>query len=158
MKNDQPLREHLLLLLKGDGAHLDFDAAVKDLPADLRGKKPKGGAHSPWKVLEHLRICQRDILDGLRDPKHVSPEFPAGYWPREAAPANGKAWENCAKAFRSDQQELIALLNDPSKDLFAPLPGGDGQTIVRRVLMAADHNSYHLGQLVLVRRMLGAWQ
>ena len=158
MKNDQSAREHLLYLLKGDGAHLEFNAAVKDLPHGLRGKKPKGATHTAWELLDHMRICQRDILDGLRDPKHVSPEFPAGYWPSEPSPANEKAWNKSAQSFREDQQELIELVSDSSRDLFAPLPNGDGQTIARKVLMAADHNAYHLGQLVLLRQLLGAWQ
>jgi hypothetical protein len=157
MTNDKPLREHLLYLLKAEGAHLDFEAAVKDLPAELRGKRPKGAAHSPWEVLEHMRIAQWDILEFTRNANHVSPEFPDGYWPSAPAPANEKAWEKSVGAFRTDLTAITELVANESTDLFARIPHGDGQTILREVLLVADHNAYHLGQLVLLRRLLGAW-
>jgi hypothetical protein len=158
MRNDKALREHLLNLLKGDGAHVDFDAAVKDLPASLRGERPKGAEHSPWEVLEHLRIAQWDILEFSRNPKHVSPEFPRGYWPSAQAPPNEKAWDRSADAFRADLQAMAELIANESTDLLAPIPHGEGKTILREALMMADHNAYHLGELVLLRRLLGAWQ
>ena len=158
MKNESALREHLLSLLKGDGAHVDFEAAVKDLPANLRVKRPKGAERSAWEVLEHLRITQWDILEFIRDPKHVSPEFPAGYWPRTEAPPDEKAWDRAVAAFRADFQAITALVGNESTDLLAPLPHTDGKTLLREVLLLADHNSYHLGQLVILRRLLGAWQ
>jgi len=158
LKHDVSLREHVLYLLKGDGAHLDFDTAVKDVPAALRGKKPTGAAHTPWQVLEHLRITQADVLASLRNPDHQSPEFPAGYWPRTEAPLNDRAWSKSAEEFRADHKALIELVTSQTSDLLAPLQGTDGQTILRKVLMLADHNSYHLGELVVVRRALGAWQ
>jgi hypothetical protein len=158
MRNDKALREHLLNLLKGDGAHADFDAAVKDLPPSLRGKRPKGSEHSPWEVLEHLRIAQWDILEFSRDAKHVSPEFPSGYWPSAQAPPNEKTWDKSADAFRSDLKAMTELVANESMDLFAPIPHGEGKTILREALMLADHNAYHLGELVLLRRVLGAWQ
>ncbi len=158
MKNEKSLREHLLNLLKGDGAHVDFGAAVKDLPANLRGKRPKSAEHSPWEVLEHLRIAQWDILEFIRNPKHVSPEFPSGYWPRSETPPNEKAWDQAAAAFRADLKAIGDLLTSDATDLFAPLPHAEGKTILREALLLADHNSYHLGELVLLRRLLGAWQ
>ena len=158
MTNDQALREHLLYLLTDGGAHLTFDAAVKDLPANLRGKKPKGAEHSPWELLEHLRIAQWDILEFSRNPKHKSPDFPDGYWPKTQAPPDDKAWDKSVKNFRADLKAVTDLVRDHSTDLFAKIPHGDGQTILREVLLAADHNAYHLGQLVLVRRLLRAWE
>ncbi len=158
MKNEKSLREHLLNLLKGDGAHVDFEAAVKDLPANLRGKRPKGAEHSPWEVLEHLRIAQWDILEFIRNPKHVSPEFPSGYWPRSETPPSEKAWDHAVAAFRADLRAISDLLASDATDLFAPLAHAEGKTILREALLVADHNSYHLGELVLLRRLLGAWQ
>ncbi len=158
MGNDKSLREHVLWLLKSDGAHLDFDATVKDMPVDLQGKRPKGGAHSPWEILEHLRIAQWDILEFSRNPKHISPEFPAGYWPSTPAPPDEKAWNKSVKAFHADLKAMADLVANEATDLLTPLPHGDGKTILREALLLADHNAYHLGQLVLVRRLLGAWQ
>ena len=147
------LREHLLDLLLGESAHVNFEAAVKDMPAALRGKRAKGGAHSPWEVLEHLRITQWDILEFIRNPKHVSPEFPAGYWP---ATPDGD-WDASAEAFRVGLKEIAAMVADPSADVLAVIPHCDGKTLLREVLLLADHNSYHLGQLIEIRRALGAW-
>jgi hypothetical protein len=157
MATDKSLREHVINLLKGGSAHVSFDDAVKDLPADLRGKRPKGADHSPWEILEHLRIALWDILEFSRDPKHASPEFPSGYWPKTQAPPDAKAWDKSVHAFRADAKALADLVADESTDLLARLPHGDGQTVLREALVAADHNAYHLGELVLVRRLLGAW-
>jgi len=158
MHSDASLRQHLLDLLNGGNAHASFDQAVKNLPVELRGKKPEGAEHSPWEILEHLRIAQWDILEFSRDPKHKSPDFPSGYWPGTAAPPDDKAWDKSVHAFRKDLGELCALVADQSTDLFARIPHGDGQTILREALLTADHNAYHLGELVLVRRLLGAWK
>lgn len=155
MKNDQSLRDHLIKLLDADNAHLKFDDAVKDFPPALRGKRPAGGPHSAWELLEHLRITQSDILEFTRDPKHVSPAFPAGYWPSTEAPTTETAWDESIAAFRADLRALIALTGDASIDLHARIPHGDGQTVLREILLTADHNAYHLGQLVMVRRILG---
>jgi hypothetical protein len=151
------LREHLVYLLSGDGAHASFDTAVARFPAPLRGAKLAGAPHTPWQILEHLRIAQRDILEFSRDPKHVSPEFPDGYWPGSDAPRTARAWNDGIRAFRADRQAMIALVADPSTDLFARIPHGDGQTILREALLVADHNAYHLGQFILLRKLLGAW-
>lgn len=158
MKNDKALRKHLLYLLTEGGAHLDFDTAVKNMPFALQGKVPKGGEHSPWQLLEHLRIALWDILEFTRNPKHVSPKWPEGYWPATPAPPSKTAWSKSAVEFRSLMEGLVALVTRDSVDPFAPIPHGDGQTVLREVLLAADHNAYHLGQLVEVRRALGAWK
>ncbi len=155
---DRSMREHVLRLLNGDGAHQDFETVIKDLPVKLRGQAPKGAPHSPWQLLEHLRITQWDVLESVRNAKHISPEFPAGYWPEKSAPANEKAWNQSADALRADLKALTAMLNNPEIDLLTDLPHAEGQTILRKLLMLADHNSYHLGQMVLVRRLLGAWE
>lgn len=156
--DDKSLRDHLLHLLKGGGAHLDFDAAIKGLPADLRGKRPKGSPHSPWELVEHLRIAQWDILEFCRNGKHKSPAWPKEYWPNKPAPSSAAQWTKCVRAFRHDLDEMCSLVANPSTDLFARIPHGDGQTILREALLVADHNAYHLGQLVLVRHLLDAWK
>ncbi len=159
MTTDQTasLRRHVLDLLRGGGAHLDFEKAVAGLPPALRGAKPAGQPHTPWRLLEHLRLAQWDILEFTRDPRHVSPSFPEGYWPEGDAPPDPGAWDRSVEGFRADLRALQDLVADPATDLLAPLPHGQGQTVLREALLAADHNAYHLGQLVLVRRLLGAW-
>ncbi len=151
------LRQHLVDLLKGGNAHADFDKAASGMPAKLRGKKVEGLPHSPWMLLEHLRIAQWDILEFSRNAKHVSPDFPAGYWPMRAEPPNAGAWEKTVKAFDKDLKAMQDLVMDLEADLFAKIPWGDGQTILRQALLLADHNAYHIAQLIDVRRLLGAW-
>src|SRR6059058_4834128 len=153
---DVSARKHLVQLLQGGQAHLDFDAAIKGFPIALRGKRPKGSPHSPWEILEHMRIAQWDILGFTRDPKHVSPDFPSGYWPAKPAPPNKQSWDKAVNAFRSDLKAMIALVSNKKTDLYAPIPHGDGQTVFREALLVADHNAYHLGQFMLLRKMLGA--
>ena len=157
MDHDKALREHVLNLLKGGNAHVDFDSAIANLPANLRGATPPGVPHSPWRLLEHMRIGQWDILEFSRNPKHKSPKWPEGYWPKEDAPPDAAAWDKSVAQFRRDLQAMQELVSDPSTDLFARISHGDGQTILREALLVADHNSYHLGQLVVARRALGAW-
>jgi hypothetical protein len=158
MPDDSVLRQHLVDLLRGGNAHVNFDKAVAGLPVALRGKRPKGQSFTPWRLLEHLRIAQWDILEFSRDGKHASPDWPEGYWPKGDAPPTGKAWTNSVATFRRDLATMQSLVSDPATDLFARIPHGDGQTILREALLLADHNSYHLGQLVLLRRLLGAWK
>ena len=158
MQTDQQLRQHLVKLLKGGDAHTDFDTVIGNFPVSLRGKRPEHTEHSPWEVLEHLRIAQWDILEFSRDPRHQSPEFPSGYWSSAQEPPDAEAWDKSAEAFRKDLQAMCDLVSDKSTDLFAKIPHGDGQTILREALVAADHASYHLGELVLLRRILGTWQ
>ncbi|HEY1375836.1 MAG TPA: DinB family protein [Gemmataceae bacterium] len=158
MKNDQPLREHLTKLLDWRDAHADFDAAVADLPPDVRGKVPTGLPYSPWQLLEHLRLAQRDILDFCRAPKYEEKNWPDDYWPKDPAPPSPAAWDKSVAAFRTDRAALVKMVTDPAVDLFAPAPHGNGQTYLREVLLVADHNAYHIGQLVYARRVLGAWE
>ena len=153
-KEDKTIREHLLNLLRGRGAHVGFEKVVAEFPAELRGKKPQGAPHTAWQLLEHLRIAQWDILEFSRNAQHVSPDFPEGYWPKTETPPNETAWEQSVKAFRHDLQEMEELVADPKTNLYAKIPHGDGQTILREALLVADHNAYHLGQLVLLRRQM----
>jgi DinB family protein len=152
------LREHLLELLTGGHAHAKFENAIKDLPAKLRGAKPANFPHSPWMILEHLRIAQWDILEFSRNEKHESPKWPEGYWPKTEAPPTDAAWKKSVDQFESDLNAMKDLVKDSKTDLFAKFPWGDGQTVLREALMLADHNSYHVAQLVDVRRLLGAWK
>jgi len=154
--NDRSLRQHLIELLAGGGAHAKFEDVIKGFPVELRGKKPDGLPHSPWMLLEHLRIAQWDILEFNRNAKHVSPAWPAEYWPNTPAPPNASAWDKSIQEFRRDLKSMQSLVADPTTDLFAPIPWGDGQTILREALLAADHNAHHLAQLVDARRLLDA--
>jgi hypothetical protein len=158
MKETDALRQHVLELLTGGHAHADFDKTVANLPANLRGKKVKGAPHTAWQLLEHMRIAQWDILEFSRNSKHVSPAWPAGYWPKTEAPPNAGAWTNSIRSFRADLKSMAKLVAAKNTDLFARIPHGDGQTILREALLVADHNAYHLGQLLLLRRLLGAWK
>jgi DinB superfamily len=155
--HDKALREHLVYLLKGGGAHVHFEDALTGFPKSKQGVFAKGLPHTGWQLLEHVRIAQWDILEFSRDAKHDSPDFPAGYWPKTPLPPNDAAWEKSMKTFQHDLEEMIALVENPKTDLYAKIPHGSGQTILREALMSADHNAYHLGQLVDLRRALGAW-
>ena len=181
--HDGSLRDHLANLLRGRGAHVPFERAVADVPPDQRGAIPPGAASSLWQQLEHLRIAQWDILEFSRNPAHVSPEWPAGYWPESALPWSEKAdqrampghcfswsslsrsdcadspgaWQRSIDAFLADRTAMIALVANPAADLYRPFPHGTGQTLLREALVVADHNAYHIGQIVLLRRLLGCW-
>jgi hypothetical protein len=155
--HDQALREHVVALLKGGGAHVHFMDAIDGFPEAKRGTYVEGLPHTGWQLLEHARIAQWDIVEFSRDPKHVSPGFPEGYWPKTPGPADEAGWNKCVEAFRRDLQEMIKLVKNPKSDLFAKISHGEGQTLLRQALLLADHNAYHLGQLVDLRRALGAW-
>ncbi len=155
---DHALRQHLLYVLKGGGAHAKFNDVIAQVPANLRGAKAVGLPHSPWMLLEHMRIAQWDILEFSRNAKHVSPKFPDGYWPASEAPASDAAWTQSVTNFQKDLKAMEALVNNPKTDLFGKLPWGDGQTVLREALLVADHNAYHLAQIVDVLRLLGAWK
>jgi hypothetical protein len=156
--HEKILREHLLDLLNGGGAHARFDDAVKDMPEKLRGVKPKGLPHSAWMLLEHLRMAQWDILEFSRNAKYAAPKWPDDYWPKAEAPSSTAAWNKSVQQFRKDLKAMQELVANPKTDLYARIPWGDGQTILREALLVADHNAYHLGQLVDVRRLLGDWK
>ena len=155
--DDSSLRQHLLYLLGGGGAHLSFDDAIRGWPVKLRGVKPAGAPHTAWQLLEHLRLAQWDILEFSRNPKHVSPGFPEGYWPKTETPPGKTAWDKSIAGFRGDLKAMQKLVKDPKADLHARIPHGDGQTVLREALLVADHNAYHLGQLAMLRKLLGAW-
>jgi hypothetical protein len=152
------LRQHLLELLTGGHAHATFEDAIKGLSPKLRGAKPENFPHTAWMILEHLRIAQWDILEFCRNAKYESPKWPEGYWPRSEAPPSGEAWSRGVAEFESDLKAMKDLVIDSKTDLFAKIPWGDGQTILREALLLADHNAYHVAQLVDVRRLLGAWK
>ena len=152
------LRDELVRLLSGEGAHADFEAAVKDFPSEMRSAKPAGTPHSAWELLEHLRIAQWDMLEFSRNPKHESPGWPSGYWPPQPGPPDEAAWERSVAQFRADREAMKKLVSDPKSDLFTRFAHGEGQTLLREALQTADHNAYHVGELVFLRRMLGAWK
>ena len=154
----QSLRKHLLELLAGGSAHAKFEDTVKGLPKKLQGVKPAKFPHTAWMLLEHLRLAQWDILEFSRDPEHTSPDWPGGYWPKTQAPPNRTAWNKSVKAFQADLKAMCQLVGRQSTNLYARIPHGAGQTILREALLIADHNAYHLGELVLVRRLLAAWK
>jgi len=156
-RKDNALREHVIYLLEGGGAHAKFEEVVAGIPPKLLGQKPAGLPHSLWMLLEHLRIAQWDILEFSRNAKHVSPGWPEGYWPKTDALPSPAAWNTSAKKFRRDLKAMQDLVKHSKTDLFARIPWGDGQTILREALLVADHNAYHLGQMLDARRLLGAW-
>ena len=156
--HDKALREHLLELLKGGGAHAKFEDAIADLPDDLRGKKVQGLPYTFWMVLEHMRIAQWDILDFSINPKYKAMKWPDGYWPKTEAPTTDAAWNDSIKKFKKDLKAVQDLVAKPKTDLYARILWGEGQTVLREALLVADHNAYHLGQLVTLRRLSGAWK
>ena len=151
-----PLRKTLAELLRMKGAHITFHDALVDFPVALCGNKPNGVPHSAWQLLEHMRFAQRDILDFSRNPNYRDKNFPDDYWPATEAPPNEEAWQLSVLAFQKDLKEIQDLVADTSHDLLAKLVHGSGQTLLREALLVADHNAYHLGQLVFLRKMLEA--
>jgi uncharacterized damage-inducible protein DinB len=156
MDRDDALRVLLSKLLDWEDAHTSFDNAVGGIPPEARGARPERAPHSPWQLLEHMRICQRDILEFCRNPDYVEMKF-EDYWPAGAAPPTDAAWDESIAAFRRDRDALKTLVSDSGMDLFAPIPHGTGQTYLREIVLVADHNAYHVGQLVLLERLLGVW-
>lgn len=156
MNNSDPLRQHLLNLLTKAEAHVDLRSTLMEFPVELRGSKPPGCPHTPWQLLEHMRIAQWDILAFSLNAKHSSPKWPEEYWPKTEAPPEPKAWQESVKQFLADLDSVCEMVKDAKRDLLAKIPHGDGQTYLREALLVADHNAYHLGQLVMVRRILGS--
>jgi uncharacterized damage-inducible protein DinB len=153
-----PVRERLARALAWHGAHATFDDAVKGLPPRLRGRRPRGAAHSAWELVEHIRLAQRDILDFCRDASYVARAWPGDYWPPAPAPPSGAAWSAALQAIRRDRRALQRIARDRSRGLETSIPHGDGQTYLHEILLAIDHASYHVGQIVLLRERLGAWR
>lgn len=155
MNDNQSLREHLLYLLRGGGAHLTFETLIADFPAAVINGKVEGVPYTPWQLLEHMRLAQWDIVRFTIDADHVSPEFPKGYWPAADTAADSQLWRDTVDAFQADLKQMENLLTDPSTDLFAEIQHGGGQTILREALLVVDHNAYHLGAMALLKRILG---
>ena len=155
MSTDGALRDHLVRLLTTPWAHVTAGAALSDVPAEHRGARAPGHAHTIWQLLEHLRICQEDLIEYSRDPNHVSPDFPDGLWPEEDAPQSARAWDESVAAFTAGLDRMASLVSDPAQDLFEPFPWSEeGHTLLREVLILADHNAYHVGQIMQLRRAL----
>ncbi|NDJ86656.1 MAG: DinB family protein [Chloroflexi bacterium] len=157
MNSDTILRQQLLKLLQGGNAHLGFDQAVDDFPRDRINQRPPNVSYTPWHLLEHMRIAQSDILEFIRDPEHVSPQWPAGYWPAQDAQTDLEGWEKTITAFRDDLRDLQRMVGDPETDLLADLPHAPGYTILREVLIVADHNAYHIGEFAILRQVMRTW-
>lgn len=158
MTSDAPLREQLVRLLAWEDAHVGFDTAIADIPADRRGVQPAGLPYSPWQLLEHLRRTQRDILEFCLNPRYRELNWPEDYWPATPAPASPAAWDDSIREFQRDRKALQQLAEDPKVDLAARIPHGTGQTYLRELLLVADHSAYHIGELIVVRRLLGIWK
>ena len=155
-KEVDAFRTELIAHLTEEHAHAGFDAAVKNFPAKLRGKCPEGLPHSAYQLVEHLRLAQWDIVEYALDPKHKSPSFPEGYWPKSPAPPDAKAWDKAVAAFRADRKKLVAALK--KADVLAPIKHANNQSLASKTILLLDHNAYHIGQIVLVRRLLGEWE
>ncbi|HWQ03545.1 MAG TPA: DinB family protein [Candidatus Nitrosotenuis sp.] len=154
---EKKLRKQLVALLESSEAHLALEEVLADWPVRLRGVKPEGASHTAWQLLEHLRIAQWDIIEFCRNPNHVSPEFPGQYWPPTPAPPDKDAWEQSVRQIRADLRAMQAMVADPGNDLFARINHPEAHakhTLLREALLLADHNAYHLGQLVQLRRLL----
>ena len=151
------LREQIAYLLKGGGAHVHFEDSLAGLPANKRGAYAKGMPHTAWQLLEHMRLAQWDIVQYCVNPKHVSPDFPEGYWPKSPSPSDDAAWEKGMSGFKKDLKEMVRLIENPRTNLFAPIGPGRNESILREALLLADHNSYHLGQILCLRKALHTW-
>lgn len=157
MEEDKIMRQHLIYFLKGRLAHPTFEKAVADLPFKYRGMKTGAIPYSIWQLVEHLRIAQWDIVEFSRNPGHISPDWPEGYWTKDLAPQNEQNWTQSLKAVKTDQENMIDLISNPDNDLIKPFPHGDGQNLMREAMLIVDHNAYHIGQIILIRKLLGIW-
>lgn len=151
------MREQLLALLRGGNAHLTFEQAVADFPLEFINRRPPNVPYTPWHLLEHLRIAQWDILEFIRNPQHVSPEWPKGYWPAADEQADAARWQQTLAEFQADMQALQDLAANPATDLLAEIPHAPGYTILREILLVADHNAYHIGEFAILRQIMGTW-
>ena len=157
-KQIDPLRAHLLKVLSWGDAHVTFDHAVKGLPPRARGVRPEGLPYSIWQLVEHIRLAQWDILEFCRNPRYRAPKWPDDYWPQSPAPPDAAAWRKSVAAVVADRRAVVGMVSAPGFDPFATIPHGDGQTFLREVLLIADHNAYHVGEIVTIRRLLGVWE
>jgi hypothetical protein len=157
VSSDQVVRDQLVALLRGGQAHMTFDEALAAFPIAQINTTPPHVPYTPWHLLEHLRIAQWDILEFIRNPAHVSPPWPEGYWPPREARADAAAWAGTIAAFQADLQSLQDLVRDPATDLYAPLPHAPEYTILREILVVADHNAYHVGEFAILRQVMETW-
>jgi DinB family protein len=157
MDSDTLVREQLRELLEGGNAHMTFDEAVANFPREHMNTKPPNVTYTPWHLLEHIRLAQWDILEFIRNPHYVSPSWPEGFWPVEGAQADEVAWEKTIASLRADLQSLLEMVADPTVNLYAPIPHGDGQNILREILVVSDHNAYHIGEFATLRQVMGTW-
>jgi hypothetical protein len=155
--DDKVLREQLLALLRGGNAHLGFDDAIANFPPEHINSKPPNVSYTPWHLLEHIRIAQRDILEFVRNPKHVSPQWPEGYWPVPDEQADEARWQQTIDEFKADLQAVEELVKDPQTDFFGPIPHAPDYTVFREVLLVADHNAYHIGEFAILRQVMETW-
>jgi len=158
MATDQSVREHLIDLLEGGNAHTDFEGAVSGLSSEMRGAKADNFPYTIWELVEHLRMAQHDIVEFSRNPEYESPSWPEGYWPESEKPADEQQWKESLQAVRRDHRDMIDMVSDSDLDLFQPFPHGTGQTLMREAMLVADHNAYHIGQIILLRKLLGVWK
>ncbi len=157
MSQDAPMRQQLVRLLDWGDAHMTLDEAVADFPPEYMNARPPNVPYTPWHLLEHIRIAQWDILDFCRNPNYQEMEWPREYWPARDEKADQARWDETLRQFRSDREELQRLATDPSVDLYARIPHGQGQTILREILLVADHNAYHIGEFAILRQIMGSW-
>ncbi len=157
MTSEQVVREQLLALLNGGNAHMTFEQAVADFPAEHYNTRPDNVAYTPWHILEHLRVAQWDILEFIRNPDHVSPEWPQGYWPDPAEESDQNQWKETASAFLSNLGSLRSIVKDSDIDLYAPIPHAPNYTIFREILVVSDHNAYHIGEFAILRQVMSTW-
>lgn len=157
MDSNEIVRKQLIDLLKGGNAHMDFDQAVDSFPMEFINTNPPGSDYTPWRLLEHLRIAQWDILEFTRNPEYLSPPWPEGYWPPQGEKADPARWQTTIQSFREDLQGMRSLVEDPHNDLFASFPHAPGYTLLREVLVLADHNAYHMGEFAVLRGIMGTW-
>jgi uncharacterized damage-inducible protein DinB len=156
--SDHAVRDGLTQFLRGGQAHVSLDDAVKNFPVKLAGQKPEGAPHTAWQLLEHIRLTLHDLVEFCANPKYRAPKWPEDYWPKREAPASAKDWETSLRALRENITEFERMMENPETNLTAKIPWGDGQTVLREVLLAIDHTSYHVGQLVMLRKQLGEWE
>ncbi len=156
--DDKIIRQHLIELLQGGSAHTSLDEALKNLPPDVRDSKTGAIPYSIWELAEHIRISQWDIVEFSRNPNHTSPDWPDEYWPSESSPESDNVWNASIEAIHIDLQDMVEMVLDPQNNLLKPFSHGNGQTLMREALLLADHNAYHLGQIILIRKLLGNWK
>lgn len=157
MRGDEIIRKELLALLRGSNAHMEFDELVDSFPEKFINEKAPNMPYSPWHLLEHMRIAQWDILEFIRNPEHISPDYPEGYRPHQKEMVDEKRWRKTVTDFRKDLQALKDMVADPETDFFGPIPHAQNYTIFREILTVADHNAYHMGEIAMLRQIINAW-